>query len=60
MMFAHVCRLLELSTSVGTQIRRYDTKKAASLQWAYQPRQQLQMKVGLQAVWAVLVSMLTS
>ena len=49
-------RLLELSTGMGSQIRRYDTKKAASLQWEYRPRQQLQMKVGLQAVWAVLVS----
>lgn len=52
------CRLLELSTGMGTQIRHYDAKKAVSLHCEYRPRQQLQMKVRQQTVWTVLLSML--
>lgn len=39
------CRLLELSTSTATHFRRYDSKRAASLQWEYRARQQLQLAV---------------
>lgn len=53
-------RLLEVSTGMGSQIRRYDTKKAVSLHWEYRPRQQLQMKVRLETLFdGVLFSMST-
>ena len=53
-------RLLELSTGMGSQIRRYDTKRAASLQWEYRPRQQLQVKVRLETLFdGVLFSVST-